>query len=77
MSGTRAHTLKRSPYVHVQRPGREEKGVSFRFLAYLRQRFEVKEFTCEGDTTDEHDGVELDRNGRLPMGIPHSLVTRT
>ena len=50
MSGTEAPALKRSPRVHVQRSGHEEKGVSFRFPAYLQQCFKVKEFTCGGDT---------------------------
>lgn len=30
-----------------------------------------------GGHDDERDGVALDRHGRLPMGILHSLVTRT
>ena len=51
--------------VHVQRPRREEKGVPSRFLAYLRQRFEVKEFTLRAVTMSERKAGECDAFKRM------------
>lgn len=70
-----------SRHVHVQWPRREEKGVSSRFLAHLRQRLEVKEFAWQRAAMSHHcckrEWVTIRCvNWDSPMGIPHNLVPR-
>lgn len=58
----------------MQGPGSEEKGVSPRFFAYLRQRFEVEEFTLWTDNEQAKNRGEGQTG--LPIGMPHNLDKR-